>query len=104
MYRLFLPQAHDDDDLVLATMVAEVFESRELHVTWTPSAGPLAAPNVEAALDAPVKPPITEAIGEIVSGLAALLVALFAQKRPTAIDGQYWRATEPKRAPGEANA
>ena len=39
MPQLYLPAAHTDADLVLAGQVAELIESAELHVAWTPAPG-----------------------------------------------------------------
>jgi hypothetical protein len=49
MAQLYLPLAHTEADLVLAGQIAEVIDSAELYVTWTPHEGP-AVPAVVAEL------------------------------------------------------
>jgi hypothetical protein len=49
MAQLYLPLAHTEADLVLAGQIAEVIDSAELYVTWTPREGP-AVPEVVAEL------------------------------------------------------
>jgi hypothetical protein len=51
MAQLYLPLAHTEADLVLAGQIAEVIDSAELYVTWTPHEGP-AVPEVVAELRA----------------------------------------------------
>jgi hypothetical protein len=53
MPHVYLPADHTDADLVLAGQVAELMESVELYVAWTPTAGP-AAPDVPALMREPV--------------------------------------------------
>ena len=74
MPRLYLPADHTDADLVLAGRVAELMESTELYVVWTPTAG-LAAPEVPALLREPVSP-FAEAMGLIARAIAELWVAV----------------------------
>jgi hypothetical protein len=52
MAHLFLPIEHSEADLVLAGQIAELIDSAELYVAWTPANG-LCAPSVEAELRAP---------------------------------------------------
>ena len=52
MPHLYLPAEHTDADLVLAGQVAELIDSAELYVTWTPTAGH-AAPAVPAVMREP---------------------------------------------------
>ena len=49
MAQLYLPAAHTEADLVLAGQVAELIDSAELYVTWTPEHG-RAVPEVMAEL------------------------------------------------------
>jgi hypothetical protein len=49
MALLYLPAEHTEADLVLAGQIAEVIDSAELYVTWTPGNG-IAAPAVSAEL------------------------------------------------------
>ena len=49
MAQLYLPAAHTEADLVLASQIAEWIDSSELHVAWTPSGG-RAVPTVFAEL------------------------------------------------------
>jgi hypothetical protein len=53
MAQLYLPVAHTEADLVLAGQIAELVDSAELYVTWTPELGP-AIPEVVAELRAAV--------------------------------------------------
>lgn len=52
---VILPAEHTDDDLILASQIADAVESGELFVTWTPQAG-LAIPEIEAELREPQRP------------------------------------------------
>ena len=38
--QLYLPAEHDEADLVLAGLIAELVDSAELYVTWTAAQGP----------------------------------------------------------------
>src|SRR5918912_186239 len=49
MAQLYLPAAHTEADLVLAGQIAELVDSAELYVTWTPEHG-RAVPEVMAEL------------------------------------------------------
>ena len=49
MAQLYLPVAHTEADLVLAGQIAELIDSAELYVTWTPEHG-RAVPEVTAEL------------------------------------------------------
>jgi hypothetical protein len=49
MAQLYLPVAHTEADLVLAGQIAELIDSAELYVTWTPKHG-RAIPEVIAEL------------------------------------------------------
>ena len=54
--QLYLPAQHDDADLVLAGLIAELVDSAELYVTWTAAEGP-ATPAIPALLrEPPVRP------------------------------------------------
>jgi hypothetical protein len=54
MPQLYLPAAHTDADLVLASQIAARIDSAELHVAWSPEHGQV-APQIPAVVrDAPV--------------------------------------------------
>jgi hypothetical protein len=53
MAQLILPRAHTEADLVLAGQIAELIDSAELYVSWTPEQG-RAVPEVMAELRAAV--------------------------------------------------
>jgi len=53
MAQLYLPVAHTEADLVLAGQIAELIDSAELYVAWTPRSG-RAIPEVVAELRAAV--------------------------------------------------
>ena len=53
MAQLYLPVAHTEADLVLAGQLAELIDSAELYVAWTPEHG-RAIPEVVAELRAAV--------------------------------------------------
>ncbi len=52
MAQLYLPAEHDEADLVLAGLIAELVDSAELYVTWTAAQGP-ATPAIPAVLREP---------------------------------------------------
>jgi hypothetical protein len=52
MAQLYLPVDHTEGDLVLAGQIAELMDSAELYVAWTPEHGP-SVPEVLAVLRAP---------------------------------------------------
>jgi hypothetical protein len=52
MAQLYLPVEHTEADLVLAGQIAELMDSDELYVAWTPEHG-ASAPEVMAVLRAP---------------------------------------------------
>jgi hypothetical protein len=80
MPQLYLPADHCDADLLLAGQVAELLESAELHVTWTPAAGQ-AAPEIPALMREP-QPTWTAALGELLLAVRELWSALTARRRP----------------------
>jgi hypothetical protein len=80
MPHLHLPAEHTDADLVLAGQVAELIESAELYVTWTPSAGQ-AVPEVEALMREPVSP-WAETLALLVRAAAELWVAFTRRPAP----------------------
>jgi hypothetical protein len=80
MPQLYLPADHSDADLVLAGQVAELLESAELHVTWTPAAGQ-AAPEIPALLREP-QLSRAEALGELLFAARGLWRAVTARRRP----------------------
>ena len=53
--QLYLPAQHDEADLVLAGLIAELVGSAELYVTWTGRQGP-ATPAIPALLREPHQP------------------------------------------------
>jgi hypothetical protein len=80
MPTLYLPAAHTDTDVALATEVANVVGSRDLYVTWTHGEGPGLAPAIETrtadALQANPISPFAEVVVAMVAGIAALWNAL----------------------------
>jgi hypothetical protein len=52
MAHLILPVEHSESDLVLAGQIAELIDSAELYVAWTPEHG-LCAPSISAELRSP---------------------------------------------------
>ena len=56
MAHLYLPAEHTETDLVLAGQIAELIDSSELYVAWTPAQG-RAAPELVAELRAPAPRP-----------------------------------------------
>jgi hypothetical protein len=78
MPHLFLPTEHADSDLVLAGQVAELMQSSELYVTWTPEAGH-AAPEVAAIMRQPVST-WAEAFGLLVRAAGELWASLTARR------------------------
>ena len=74
MAQLYLPLAHTEADLVLAGQIAEVIDSAELYVTWTPQAGP-SVPEVVAELRA-AAPGWTGAIALVFEAARELFAAL----------------------------
>jgi hypothetical protein len=80
MPHLHLPAEHTDADLVLAGQVAELMESAELYVTWTPTAG-LAAPEVDTLMREPVSP-WAEALSLLVRAATELWVTFTRPARP----------------------
>jgi hypothetical protein len=52
MAQLYLPVEHTEADLVLAGQIAELIDSAELYVAWTPEQG-ASAPEVLAVLRTP---------------------------------------------------
>jgi hypothetical protein len=75
MSHLYLPQAHTDTDLALASAVAEAIDSNELFVAWTMDSGCVAAPEVRARIMRPEQPqrsPLAEAFSEIGKAFKAI--------------------------------
>ena len=82
MSQLYLPADHTDADLVLAGQIAELIDSAELYVAWTPATGQ-AAPEVVAEL--------RDSAPSLVSTLGLVLLAV----------RELWcvlRSREPRRA------
>jgi hypothetical protein len=74
MAQLYLPVAHTEADLVLAGQIAEVIDSAELYVTWTPAEGP-AIPEVVAELRA-AAPSWTSAVALLFAAAREIFAAL----------------------------
>ena len=74
MPQLFLPAAHSDADLVLASQIAARIDSAELHVAWSPDHGQV-IPEVSAL----VREPATEqgVLAMILGVVYDLCLALF---------------------------
>ena len=75
MPQLYLPAAHTDADLVLASQIAARIDSAELHVAWSAEHGRV-APQIPAVVrDAPVS---AGSVFDIILGVARdLWLALF---------------------------
>jgi hypothetical protein len=90
MSHLYLPAAHNDTDLALASAVAEAIDSNELFVAWTYEHGHAAPPVVEAMLRRRPEPvalrnPFAEALSEIAAAFGALMsLMLFRRPQPRA--------------------
>ncbi len=70
MPQLYLPAAHTDADLVLASQIAVRIDSAELHVAWSPEHGQV-APQIPALVrDAPVS--ARSLLGVVLAALRAL--------------------------------
>jgi hypothetical protein len=78
MAQLYLPLAHTDADLVLAGQIAEVIDSAELYVTWTPAEG-RAVPEVVAELRA-AAPSWTSAVGLVFAAVREIIAAFRAAR------------------------
>jgi hypothetical protein len=74
MAQLYLPVAHTEADLVLAGQIAELIDSAELYVTWTPQEGP-AVPEVVAELRA-AAPSWTDAVALVFQAARELFAVL----------------------------
>ena len=71
MPQLYLPAAHTDADLVLASLIAARIDSAELHVAWSAEHGQV-APQIPAVVrDAPVS------ARSLLTILGAVLRAIF---------------------------
>jgi hypothetical protein len=78
MPQLFLPLVHTESDLVLAGQVAELIDSAELYVTWTPEHGH-AAPEVIAVLRDPV-PHWTDTLALVFQAVRELWTGLLSRE------------------------
>jgi hypothetical protein len=107
MAQLYLPVTHTEADLVLAGQIAELIDSAELYVAWTPQHG-RAVPEVMAELRAAV-PRWTDTLALLVEAARELWSLLrgrdprVAAPAPTARAGGEQPA-QPKPAAGEAAA
>jgi hypothetical protein len=91
MAQLYLPAAHTEADLVLAGQIAEVIDSAELYVTWTPEHGRV-VPEVMAEL---------RAAAPSWGGALALLFAA-AREIVAALRGRHDRPALPPASPRPA--
>jgi hypothetical protein len=98
MAQLYLPLAHTEADLVLAGQIAEVIDSAELYVAWTPREGP-AVPEVVAELRA-AAPSWTGAIALVFEAAREIFAVLRgrAPDRPALPPASERPAEQPKPA------
>jgi hypothetical protein len=107
MAQLYLPVAHTEADLVLAGQIAELIDSAELYVAWTPQHG-RAVPEVMAELRAAVPrwtdtlAIVFEAVRELWSLLRGRDPDRSAPAPASQRDGE--QPAQPKPAAGEAPA
>ena len=90
--QLYLPAQHDDADLVLAGLIAELVDSAELYVTWTAAEGP-ATPAIPALLREPQVRP-----GTVLDARAARAVGRAAQPARRATTPPRVRRRAPARS------
>src|SRR5690349_4056386 len=76
MSHLYLPTAHTDTDLALATAVAEAIDSNELFVAWPMDRGCVAAPEVKARILRAERPQ-RSALGAAFAEIGAAFKAFF---------------------------
>src|SRR3954466_6677145 len=76
MSHLYLPTAHTDTDLALASAVAEAIDSNELFVAWTMETGCVAAPEVKARILRPERPE-RSALGEALAEIGSAFKTFF---------------------------
>ena len=79
MPQLYLPAAHTDADLVLASQIAASIDAAELHVAWSPAHGQV-VPEVSAL----VREPAVRSIG-LLGAVAAVVRALFGRETASAV-------------------
>jgi hypothetical protein len=98
MAQLYLPVAHTEADLVLAGQIAELIDSAELYVTWTPQQGH-AVPEVVAELRA-ATPTLSGAVALLFAAARELFDALRGRQpqRPALPPASERPAEQPKPA------
>ena len=77
MPQLYLPAAHTDADLVLASQIAARIDSAELHVAWSPERGQV-VPEVSAVLREPAVQ-WTDAVSLVLGVVREIWLALFSR-------------------------
>ena len=102
MPQLYLPAAHTDADLVLASQIAARIDSAELHVAWSAERGQV-VPEVAAVLREPAAQ-WTDALTLVLGVVRELWLALFDRDaRPAALPAPAEQAAadspQPKPAP-----
>ena len=105
MSQLYLPAEHTEADLVMAGQIAQLVDSAELYVTWTPEHGQ-AAPEVAAELRDPT-PHWTDTLALVFAAVRDLWAALLSREpaRPDPAAGPAAdQSALPKPAAGEAAA
>ena len=104
MAQLYLPEAHDESDLILAGQVAEAVDSGELYVAWTAGHG-AATPAVTAELRDPTAAWI-DALAVVFAAVREAWAALLSRDRlaPSSPASAGEAVARPKPAAGEAPA
>jgi len=82
MPQLYLPAAHTDADLVLASQIAVRIDSAELHVAWSPREGQV-VPEVPAMLREPAAH-WTDTVSLVLGVFRELWLALFSRSEKDA--------------------
>ena len=83
MPQLYLPAAHTDADLVLASQIAARIDSAELHVAWSPARGQV-APEIPAVLREPAAH-WTDAVALLLGVVRELWLAVFDRDQKSAV-------------------
>jgi hypothetical protein len=79
MTQFYLPNDHTEADLVLAGQVAELVESSELYVAWTPELGQV-VPEVAAVFLEPGPPSWVDTLALLIGAVSELVSALFSRR------------------------
>jgi hypothetical protein len=87
MAHLILPVEHSEADLVLAGQIAELIDSAELYVAWTPEHGSC-APSVPAELRSPAHRP-RGLFGFLLAVVREVWSALRSEPRQPLVVGGY---------------